>query len=161
MLKHDKLKLLPTENSYFEFKCPHCKADGFKKGNWTIVPVGVAWRPDLVDNSDLKEANVDGKLMKLNEKYNKLPVLREALVMACRGLTNQNTDTLNDKQLDDLHHNTKSAIDSGQTSSSSRVSIHCNICGQYLTLVKQPSSIDLRRWYNNNHEYYMDLRRKD
>lgn len=72
MIKYDKLKNVEVEEKTFDFKCDSCGADGFKKGIFDIKPLGVSWRPDFIDNSDIKNIGI--------RKYlDSLPTLRKAI----------------------------------------------------------------------------------
>lgn len=72
MIKYDKLKNVETEEKLFNFKCPECNVNGFEKGNFDINPLGISWKPDLIDNSDIKNKTV-------RQSLDNLPTLREAL----------------------------------------------------------------------------------
>ena len=75
MIKYDKLLNLNTYEEYFDFKCPSCKSDGMKKGTFNLIPTGIPYKPDLIDNSDIKNKTV-------RKYYDSLPYLKEALLMA-------------------------------------------------------------------------------
>lgn len=83
MILYDKLKNIKTEEEKFTFICPNCKANGMKKGVFNIKPLGVSWKPNIVDNSDLPD--------NIRRFYNSLPTMKEAIVIAC----NKNSETSN------------------------------------------------------------------
>lgn len=74
-LIYDKLKDMQTEEKIFDFCCPNCKANGMKQKIFKIYPLDIAYRPDLVDNTDIKDADKKNNL-------NNLPILRKALEAA-------------------------------------------------------------------------------
>lgn len=73
MIKYDKLKNIKTEEVSFDFKCPSCGVDGHKKDAFLITPVGVSWKPDMIDNSDIKNEHI-------RKCLDALPTLREAVL---------------------------------------------------------------------------------
>lgn len=75
MIKYDKLTNLENIEEYFDFKCPECKCDGMKKGNFKLIPTGIPFKPDMVNNKDIKNDIV-------KRYYDSLPYLKEALVQA-------------------------------------------------------------------------------
>lgn len=83
MVLYDKLKNIKTEEKKFDFICPTCGANGFKKDVFTIKPLGISWRPDNIDNSDLSDSP--------KKVYNSLPSLQQALLLAC----NKNNELVN------------------------------------------------------------------
>lgn len=83
MIIYDKLKNIKTEEQKFTFICPSCQSNGMKKGVFTIKPLGISWKPDEVDNSDLPN--------QLRSFYDSLPSLKEALLLVC----NKNNESIN------------------------------------------------------------------
>jgi len=75
MIKYDKLKNLDIEEESFEFICPYCEVNGMKKGMWDIKPINIAWKPDMIDNSDIENQMIRIQL-------NALPTLRQAILEA-------------------------------------------------------------------------------
>jgi len=77
MIKYDKLKNVEVEEKYFDFKCSNCGADGHKKGVFDIKPLNISWRPDFIDNSDIKNSYI-------RKKLDELPTLRQAIEIALK-----------------------------------------------------------------------------
>lgn len=75
MLKYDKLRDIETDEKVFDFRCPNCMANGFKKGIFTILPYGVSWKSEIADNSDIKNKM-------LQKGYDNLLTLPEAILYA-------------------------------------------------------------------------------
>lgn len=84
MILYDKLKNLSTEEEEFDFICPTCKANGMKKNTFTIKPLGISWKPDLIKNEDINNEQ-------LRKGYNNLPTLSQALIKSY----DNNLDTTN------------------------------------------------------------------
>ncbi len=124
MIKYDKLKNMDTEEIFFDFKCPYCKVDGKLKGNWKLTPIGISWKPDHVNNSNIR--NEQGRKL-----YDSLPIFREAIMKA------QN-----------------------QVIKGTRISIHCLKCNNSIIPIGKIDSMDVKKWCNNNLDYFMDLRPK-
>ena len=78
MILYDKLKNISTGEKTFDFICTVCKCDGMKKGNFEITPLNIAWRPDTVDNSDIKN-------VALRKGYDALPTIRKAILKSIEG----------------------------------------------------------------------------
>ena len=66
---------MKTEEKRFDFICPNCFVNGLKKKVFVIKPLGICWRPDYVDNSDLPKST--------QSYYDNLPTLKQALLKVC------------------------------------------------------------------------------
>ena len=75
MVIYDKLKNMETEERRFDFMCPHCGINGMKKNGFTITPIGISWKPDMIDNNDIENKQY-------RDGYNKLPNKRNAIFIA-------------------------------------------------------------------------------
>lgn len=74
-MDYDKLRGMETDEEKFDFKCPYCGVDGLRKGNFDIKPVGVPYKPDAIDNSDIQNK-------KARKYLDSLPVKRDAIIKA-------------------------------------------------------------------------------
>ena len=84
MIKYDKLKNIESEEIYFDFNCTECNTSGLKKDVFNIKPLGKSWKPDMVDNSDIKN-------IQLRKSLNELPTLRESIEIVIKeGVNSQN-----------------------------------------------------------------------
>ena len=71
--KYDRLNGIDTDEITFDFICPECKNDGLKDPSlFEIHVIGVATKPDTLDNSDLPK--------EIQLQYNKLPTIRQAIL---------------------------------------------------------------------------------
>jgi len=75
MVLYDKLKDIKTEEDFFDFNCPNCKVNGMKKGIFDIKPIGISYKPELVNNNDIKNNY-------LRKCYASLPTLKQAIFLA-------------------------------------------------------------------------------
>ncbi len=75
MIIYDKLKNVKTDETKFDFICPSCGVNGMKKDIFEIKPIGISWKPDFVDNSDIEN-------IPLRKAYDRLPILRNAIMVA-------------------------------------------------------------------------------
>jgi len=77
MIKYDKLKNIDNEETYFDFKCTECSADGLKKDVFNIKPIGKSWKPDYTNNSDIKN-------LQFRKSLDALPTLRGAIELTIK-----------------------------------------------------------------------------
>lgn len=68
-LHFDKLRSLKPETEIFSFGCEDCNSE-----NISLIPIGVAIRPEGIDNGDLEKIDRDLML-----RLNNLPSLQTAL----------------------------------------------------------------------------------
>ena len=129
-MNYDKLKNLKLDTNPFSFTCPHCNSDGMKANTWSMRPIGIAWKPDNVDNSDIPDA---GERRRLNQ----LPTLRQALLQIT------NIDDTTDKKT---------------INKNSSIIVNCNKCNMPISNEDLLTQSDIRKWVNKNIPSVMNLK---